>query len=296
MENDINSLMKEIEKLKIMLEISNIKAKEREKNIEELFRERILFKEATNKSVLKERELLTKIETWQRVVDELAHSINTDVFIAVSNLSKFQNNPRIKKSFYHIKQIRDLTNLLMWYLKRDELSISGEMCEIEMEKMLETQIFTIKDGISTLRLSNEEHQERLFELKIPISTTGNCIITINKEISDAITLIVKDLLKNALKNTDEISPEVKISIKELKDSVRIDIINNKAIGRDYSDWFNNSSTIEPQNISKSFKVGLRVIKMWNELLNLKAELIPDEVNNITVAKILIPKTIKYGKS
>jgi sensor histidine kinase regulating citrate/malate metabolism len=113
--------------------------------------------------------------------------------------------------------------------------------------------------------------------------------------SDALVLILKDLLKNALKNTDEQNPHVEVSIIEQDKNILLEIINNQAIAEEFSDWFNEKSDIEPQ-ISKSTKVGLRIIKKWVKILNIQAELLPDKKQNNTYARVIIPKKINYGQT
>lgn len=245
--------------------------------------------------LIKEKEFIAKIEAWQRIVDEMAHSINTDVYIAVSNLEKHRDLPKIQKAFYHTKQIRDLTNLLMWYIKRNELDISGEMKEINIEEIIKLQIEAVKEGISTLRLSADEHQDRILQMEIPIEVKRICSVTINKEIADSIVLILKDIIRNAIKNTKQEGPEVKVRLNGTDTEVIVEVWNNEAISEDYAKWFNNETTNEPENISKSSKVGLRVIKMWIDLLKIKATLIPDYQNNSTTAQIIFPKEIRYAK-
>lgn len=273
---------------------------DKERNLNQVLEEYAKYKQLSEtKSInqlISEKELFTKIETWQRIVDEIAHSINTDVYIAVSNLEKHKNLPRIQKAFYHTKQIRDLTNLLMWYIKRNELEISGEMKKINIADVIRDQIKAVKEGISTLRLSSDEHQENILKLNIPVVPEGDLTISINKEISESITLILKDIVRNALKNTEEFNPEVKIKLIGTDKNVSVEVWNNEAISEDYASWFNNETTNEPQNISKSFKVGLRVIKMWIDLLKIKAKLIPDYESSSTTARIIFPKEIRYEKN
>lgn len=293
-ENDF--LKREVEQLMAKIKVFELNEIKKEKQYKQTNIEDELKKEKTKHYTISEQKLKTQIETWQRIVDEMAHSINTDVYIAVSNLEKHKDLPRIQKAFYHTKQIRDLTNLLMWYIKRNELEISGEMKIINIADVIETQKEAIKEGISTLRLSSDEHQENLRKLEIPIEVEGNVEISLNKEISDAVTLILKDIVRNALKNTEEVNPEVKIKLIGTVENVTVEVWNNEAISEDYASWFNNETTNEPQNISKSFKVGLRVIKMWIDLLKIKAKLIPDYESNSTKARIIFPKAIRYEKN
>lgn len=249
--------------------------------------------EAIQRTLTNDTLRYSKTSEWEKIIDEMAHSINTDVFVAVSNLSKIKDEPRVKKASYYIKQIRDLINLIMWYLKRNDLTISNEFVEIELIAVINEQISTIKDGISTLRISTEEHQSKLIEMNIDIAADFEAKISINKEIAEAISLIVKDLLRNALKNTDEKNPIVSVNIKEETDYVILNFENNCAIQKEFADWFNGESDKEPDTISKSTKVGLRVIKMWTDLLKIKSQLIPDNISNSTLARITFPKRIRY---
>lgn len=296
LKKEIDSLKKENEKLRADNQLFKIKEVEREKQFEALGKEKARLTQITAISAITEQKLLNQIETWQKVVDEIAHSINTDVYVAVANLDKHKDLPRIKKASYHVKQIRDLTNLLMWYLNRNRLAISGELATENINKIIYTQIETIKDGISTLRISSDEHQENILKMEIQIETEGDTTVLITKEITDAIGLVLKDLLRNAIKNTNEEQPVVKIKIIGNANSVAVEIKNNQAISKEISSWFNNQTTVEPEKMSKSARVGLRVIKMWIDLLKIDGKLLPDNQNNLTTARIIFPKEIRYAKN
>jgi signal transduction histidine kinase len=295
---DIRELKEENDFLKRKIETLINEALHREQTLNNLIKESVkkelLAREITQNAVLREKELQTEVQTWQKFVDEIAHSINTDVYIAVSNLDKHRDLPKINKAFYHVKQIRDLTNLIMWYIKRDELKLSGELTEINVNKIISQQISDIKEGISTLRISSDEHQDNIIKSDIPIRADKEYNILINKEISDSISLVIKDLLRNAVKNSDEENPQVSVEIKSNDDKIVIEVKNNKASPREFSKWFNDQSKEEPNQISKSFKVGLRIIKVWIELLNIDVKLIPDYENNLTLTRIIFPKEIKYA--
>ena len=296
--DDITDLKLENEKLKAALKVAEIKLLENEKIyqnlLEDLQKELEFKKQELLNSTLTEKELQTKVTTWQKIVDEIAHSINTDVYIALTNLEKHKDLPRIQKSFYHIKQIRDLTNLLMWMIKRDEIKLSGEITSLNISELIKNQITTIKEGISTLRLSSDEHQENLLKLEVPVNGDFNAQVGINKEISDSIGLILKDLLRNALKNTVEESPQVSVNIKSDDSYVYVEIKNNNAIKEEFSNWFNDNLHDEPTYISKSTKVGLRVIKEWTKLLQINAQLIPNKEENYTITKVKFPVIVKYA--
>ena len=181
----------------------------------------------------------------------------------------------------------------MWYIKRAELTISGELAPVNILELIITQIETIKDGISTLRLSSDEHQENILKMEIPIDSEGDLTVSITKEISNAIILILKDILRNALKNTNDEHPAVKMKLTGSETSVIIEIQNNQAISNEFVAWFNNETTVEPEKISQSARVGLRVIKMWIDLLKINAKFHPDYERNLTTARIIFPKEIRY---
>ena len=296
LEKEIDILKKENEQLRVENQLFKIREIEKETQYEEIIKEISSLTEITLQSTITEQKLKTEIETWQKVVDEMAHSINTDVYVAVANLDKHNDLPRIKKASYHVKQIRDLTNLLMWYINRDRLTISGELTPVNINTTIFTQIETIKEGISTLRISADEHQEKILKMEIPIKTEGDVTVLITKEISDAVSLVLKDLLRNAIKNTNEEQPEVKIILIGNETSVIVEIQNNQAISKEFSSWFNNETIVEPEKMSKSARVGLRVIKMWIDLLKIDAKLLPDYGNNLTTANIIFQKEIRYEKN
>lgn len=296
LKKDIDTLKKENEQLRVENQLFKLKEIEREKQSDLLNKEKALLTEITAHSAITEKKLKTEIETWQKVVDEMAHSINTDVYVAVANLDKHKDLPRIKKAAYHVKQIRDLTNLLMWYINRNRLTISGELANVNIRETISTQIETIKEGISTLRISSDEHQENILKMEIPIETEGDTSVLITKEITDAVGLVLKDLLRNAIKNTNEEHPVIKIKLIGNENYVVVEIQNNEAISKEFSAWFNNETIVEPEKMSKSARVGLRVIKMWIDLLKIDAKLLPDYQNNLTTARIFFPKEIRYEKN
>ncbi len=66
--------------------------------------------EETQRAQSLSAELLIKdsqISEWGKIIDEMAHTINSDVFVAVNFLSK-SNDVKVVAGAYHVKQIRDL--------------------------------------------------------------------------------------------------------------------------------------------------------------------------------------------
>jgi sulfur relay (sulfurtransferase) DsrF/TusC family protein len=54
----------------------------------------------------------------------------------------------------------------MLYLKRKEISFSGELSKISIEEYVNQQILTIKNSLSTLRLSTDEHEEAIEKIDV----------------------------------------------------------------------------------------------------------------------------------
>lgn len=296
LEDKIKELEREVLLLKIELQNARLREIEKEKNLNNYVRDLDKAKELNLSSVLREQELKNLATSWERIVDELAHSINTDVYVAVSAMSKFLDNPKIKKANYHTRQIRDLTNLLLLYLKRNEIEYSNEFAEIDLKEVVAKQIDLIKDGISTLRISSDEHEESLSKMEIPVTVSGETKIAIMEEFEDAIPLVIKDLVRNAMKHTTEESPKVEITISGYDSFVELTIFNNGAISQKLADWFNKSSLEDPDNMSKSSKVGLRVVKKWVDLLKIETRYLRDDKNDTTTVKLKFPKRISYEKN
>ena len=295
-EEKIKELEREVLLLKIELQNTRLREIEKEKNLNNYVRDLDKAKELNLNSVFREQELKNLATSWERIVDELAHSINTDVYVAVSAMSRFLDNPKIKKANYHTRQIRDLTNLLLLFLKREDIEYSNEFTEFALSEVVAEQIALIKDGISTLRISSDEHEESLLKMVIPVTIIGETKIAINEEFADAIPLVIKDLVRNAMKHTPDHDPKVEITLTESELFVEVMIHNNGAISEKLANWFNKSSLEDPENMSKSSKVGLRVVKKWVDLLKIETRYLRDENNDTTTVKLNFPKRISYEKN
>ena len=226
----------------------------------------------------------------------MAHSINTDVYAALSYLSKNLENEKIKKAASNIQQIRDLTNLIMWYLKRDKLQLSGSIQLVSIEEVIKAQIETIKAGIHTLRLTTSHHRDKIINMSVNIDKDGPCTIEIDKDLVNAIDLIFKDVLRNALKNTDENEPNVSIKITDNDKNVSVKISNNILIPAYELNWFNKGLETDELIMSKSSKVGLRLVKKWSQYLQIYNRLTVDEIKKETTFHLTIPKEVNIEKT
>lgn len=250
-----------------------------------------LSREITQENAISEAE---EIE-WQRIVDEMAHSINTDVFAALSNLNEITDNHSVKKAKHNIKRIRDIANLIMWDLNKSRLPASTTILEIDLHQLIQTQIDAIKDGIDSLRLSIREHKSKLYQLPIPITADNECTVQIDDNIETGLELIIKDLLRNAFQNTDEENPSISVEIFPIDQFITLTITNNRLISEKELQWFNKDIDDDEIQMSKSSKVGLRLVKRWFKNLSIKGKFLTDSKTNQTSIKLQIPKVIRYEK-
>jgi len=295
MKRKSEDLIKENEKLIIEIEVLRIKEQEREKTFHKLVEEKVALQERTQNAVLKEKELQTLITTWERIVDEMAHSINTDVFAALSNLNDIDDNRAVNKAKHNIKRIRDIANLLMWDLNKTRLPVSTTILEINLYHLIQTQIDAIRDGIDSLRLSVREHKDKLFQLIIPVNVKSECIIQIDDNIETGLELIIKDLLRNAFQNTDEENPLISVEMFSTDDFISLTITNNQLISEKELRWFNEGIEGDDIQMSKSAKVGLRLVKRWLKNLRINGKFVTNSKPNRTSIELQIPKVIKYEK-
>ncbi|NUN09708.1 MAG: ATP-binding protein [Ignavibacteriaceae bacterium] len=261
-------------------------------SIEKKYKDLLQEKESNFQSLLSKTRKNTESREWELIVDEMAHTFNTDIFLAQSFLLKLEASPNRTKAFNHLKHLRDLNDLIMWYLKRkDFIRKDEEIVKIDIAEAYQTQLNTVKEGITTLRLSVREHQQKLAELTPEFALSGNCVVRATVHLKDVFDLILKDLLRNAFKNTDEENPMVTVSLKEEPTEVELIITNNRLMPVEFKQWFVGDANIEPE-ISKSSKVGLRILKKWLTLLRIDYNVELDAEKNQTAVYLYIPKEIK----
>lgn len=264
-------------------------------NLLEEAREEIRNSEDRNlNNLTSEAEAKGGKEEWEKIIDEMAHSINNDVYLAVSKLSRIKNDERVQSAKYHVNKIRDLVNLIMLYLKRNEVPFSNEYSILDINNILADEIAGIEESLNTLRISSREHLKNLESLKTTFTPIENSSLSINKELESTIGLILKDIIRNAYKNTNEENPKVSVSLISSDNFVDVIITNNILIPDDFVAWMNETSDIEPE-ISKSMKVGLRVVKKWSDLLKIKIVLKKLVDINSTEVTLRIPREVRYDQ-
>ncbi|NUN09705.1 MAG: hypothetical protein HUU54_11065 [Ignavibacteriaceae bacterium] len=253
---------------------------------EQEFQQNALLAERAEKT-----ELETKVKEWQSIADQMAHTFNSDIFIAQHALLKMEDSPHRKKAFAHLMEVKELTDLIMWRLKRAYyFNKNDRVIPADISEIVNKQVAMIFESLSILRLSSRKHQKLLSETNPEIIIEGDCGISTTEQIKIALGAVLKDLLKNTFKNTNEAAPLVKIRISADKESVLCVLSNNLAMGDDFREWLLGKSEQEPEG-STSSKVGLRIVKGWLKLLNIDYDVKVDKINEWTTVLIKIPKYI-----
>lgn len=291
LQKEIDILKKENEKLKVDNFLLKQKEIEREKQFNALSKEKAKLTERTAQSTIAEQKLKNQVESWQKTIDELAHTIHTDIFIATDTLLDLQENEDRKKILAHLFEVRDLTDLTLWFLRKNELyKKDDKIVSIDLKQIIEKQLISIQNAPSILRLSTALHRDNLKNLIVPIKIQGNTRIEIPSEIQKVFNLLYKDLLRNAFKNTLPENPVVLINFNEEQEYIRTTISNNKLMDGQFEKWL-TIDTVEEPEISKHSKAGLRILKKWLKYLNIILEIDLDKENSQTNISLLIPKKI-----
>lgn len=287
----VDSLKKENEALKIELAILRATQEKKEQIIEELIHERTGFRDENQKAVLQEATYKAQFETLKKTVDELAHTIHTDIFIATETLLELDDSKEHDKILAHIREVNDLTDLTLWFLRKEELyKKDDKSVKIDLKKIIENQLQLIKNAPSTLRLSTRQHKDMLQDMEVPVSATGGTSIEIPSEIKKVFNLLFKDLIRNAFKNTISENPQVNVKISEESDFINAIICNNKLMPENFAEWLTTDTMDEPE-ISKHSKAGLRILKKWTSYLKIGLEVSLNEVKGETEITLKIPKII-----
>jgi len=239
---------------------------------------------------IEENRILAKKAEWESVIDQLAHSLNTNIGAARNSIHMLSEslNEKTKqdlanKSDKYLMEVADLVELTLDSLKVDVAKRAGSCY---LSDLIYEQINVIKEGIDTLRFSNNLHKMNVKNMS-PVLELDNTIILYTY--GRAAGLIIKDLIKNAFTNTNKEKPFVKIKTFLVDDETCIlSIENNIAMSHEWQMRINDDIESDVIKGSKSAAVGIKVIKNWNVKLNWKMNVAVDEVNNITITTLTIP--------
>jgi multidrug efflux pump subunit AcrB len=291
--------MREKERLESLVDELKKQMPAQEKTFQKFIKEKISI--ATNEQsktinkTLKERGEQAQKSTWEMIVDEMAHSFNTDIFNALHILNKrFDDNEYTKRLRRHITEIRDLNDLIMFYLKREEYRKNAgdkKPVELNLSKVLTEQLQTVQAGLDTLRLSTREHKTNLSKLMVQPEINGNVALFIDEDLQKAFNLLFKDLIRNAFKNTYQENPVIEIKLFENKQNIIFEISNNKLMPENFRSWFLAEESMQDVQMSKSSKVGLRLLKKWFTYLKIKYDVVLDAENGMTKIQLTIPREI-----
>jgi light-regulated signal transduction histidine kinase (bacteriophytochrome) len=236
------------------------------------------------------RELEKKAE-WEKVIDELAHSLNTNLGATRDSINSIileASDPNIiqhsSDAEHYLRESAELVDLTLDSLKVD--INQDNLSKILLSDIIESQLNIIKKGLNTLRFSTHKHLENVKKMNIPISFDSSIKI---ETYSTAANLIIKDLIKNAFLNTDSENPQVTITTKRIDpDTCLLIITNNKAISKEWADWINFDTEQEEIRMSKSRRVGMRVVKRWKPKLKWQIFVSYDQNDNLTTTTVTIP--------
>ncbi len=266
---------------------------------------------------IEENKDLAKKAEWETLIDQLAHSLNTNIGASknsislinshlknkndiekyipdISKFEKFMQDRQIFKyidrSMNYLNEVSDLIDLFLSNIK----DISKNIGTINLSDIIHEQVRLIKDGIDTLRFSNLTHKNNVKNLKPIFELDDTITIETSKRIS---ALIIKDLLKNSFVNTNQDSPYVKIKTMMIDNNYcLLQIENNKVISEEWEKLVNENIEDQSIKMSKSQHLGIKVILRCNERLNWKMKVYPDRINNFTTTNVFIPikwKSLKF---
>ena len=266
---------------------------------------------------IEENKDLAKKAEWETLIDQLAHSLNTNIGASknsislinshlknkndiekyipdISRFEKFMQDRQIFKyidrSMNYLNEVSDLIDLFLSNIK----DISKNIGTINLSDIIHEQVRLIKDGIDTLRFSNLTHKNNVKNLKPIFELDDTITIETSKRIS---ALIIKDLLKNSFVNTNQDSPFVKIKTMMIDNNYcLLQIENNKVISEEWEKLVNENIEDQSIKMSKSQHLGIKVILRCNERLNWNMKVYPDRINNFTTTNVFIPikwKSLKF---
>lgn len=239
---------------------------------------------------------LAKKAEWEIIIDQLAHSLNTNIGAArnsirmlADSLNEKNKQDLANKSDKYLTEVADLVELTLSSLKVD---VAKNVSNSNLSQIIEYQINVIREGIDTLRFSNINHKMNVKNM-IPVLELDNTIML--QTYIRAAELIIKDLLKNAFRNTNQEKPFVKIKTFLTDDETCIlSIENNISMSPEWVKRINDDVETDELKISKTQAVGMKVVRKWNEKLFWKMNVAADEVNNFTITTLTIP--VKWKNS
>lgn len=286
----LNALLKdkEIAVQNRLKENSNGVLKEKEAEIQKKYKE-------SKSGLLKENKFVVSTETWTEAMDELAHAINTDIYVATSLLRRDLNPERINQLVAHIQQIQNYTDLVMWDLdfsRQKSKQVYFDLEEVNISEVVPEVLQTIKSAPTILRPNTTERENQLRELTVTEVYNGDVTILKPIRLKTVLKLIFLELLKNSFANCAIDNPQISISASEMKDSILIEIENNVIEAEEnFKDWFLGESVDSDFTVSKSGKVGLRLIIRWTNRLNIKRDIVINSAEKTIKISLTIPKVI-----
>lgn len=269
-----------------------------QKEIERLRQNSIILQESIsnlreeNKSLKNQiGQITNEVENrlWDVILREISHSIFSDIFVAVNNLNRglMRGDSKVETAISHITHIKDFIHFYRKFAKYNEGLPVQPDTTININTMVKEVLTLIQNSITTLALSEDEHEDKLKELKIPINEAGKPDIKINKNFVLPLRFILVELIGNACKYSNPQNPVIEIKIENTRNQSIIMVANNNAINAEVANWLSNKSDIFPEQISTYKKSGLFLAKKWSSLIGLEIKIKPDYKNNKSETTIIL---------
>jgi hypothetical protein len=142
--------------------------------------------------------------------------------------------------------------------------------------------------LPNLGFGSSKHLQAVHNLP-PLVLEGPIYISTHKI---AAGMVLKELFKNAYRNTDPIAPMVSINVQiENDEKIKVIMSNNLPMPESLVEWFNHgliSPNLYDSSFSKRRMFGLRGVRRWYPQLGWNVEFKSDKKDNITQTIITIP--------
>lgn len=223
---------------------------------------------------------ITKNEEWRQISDEQSHAFKHAFGALAMNIKEFKvstaGNKKAKlyaeKAFLQVETLNKinqfLLNLMRAGLHGENLqkidkhrSKKLERKNISIKSTLQKVLETLSTTLDLLGLSEDHHEENITNLCIPniLKDIGQIDDVKVNVIPIGLEIILTELLKNAIFNTDSEKPLVRIFISKMDDSdyYSLHITNNEPITKDNLKYIKKLQKVS--GVAKQYKAGIRVV-------------------------------------
>lgn len=224
---------------------------------------------------------VAKDAEWKTIVDEMSHSMafpfgevnrrlhETSVYIDRGNLSAASS--QLQQARAVVDQLSGINKFLFYLVKASESSPENwdypmrealEIKDVSLTTLFDDCLNNIGYSLPLLQLSTFNHKEKIqSSIDQFRADTLKAIERLRiRVVPDGLRIVLLDLLKNALKETDEQNPNIEVSfVKNFNEAFHaLCFKNNKSMTKEAYNFLVHGN--ETESMSKSRKVGWRTIK------------------------------------